>query len=92
MMTFEKMLKAIDKLGRDASYSVMDREISVTLNDFAGFDKSWREIFRKYDDKEAVESFEKMLKEECLSYDGDFYVEYIFDDFTVMVGYASFDI
>lgn len=91
-MTFEKMLKAIDKLGKDASCDVTDDEIHVTLNDFAGFDESWREIFRKYDDKEAVESFEKMLKEECLSYDGDFYVEYIFDDFVVILGCASFDI
>jgi hypothetical protein len=33
-----------------------------------------------------------MLESECVSQEGDFYVEYHFDGFIVEVGYASFDI
>lgn len=92
MMTFEMIMAAIEGLGDDVIYGVIDREIHVTLCDFEGFDDDWCEIMRDYDDEQAVEDFLQMLADECLSSDGDFYEYYEFDGFTVKLGYESFDI
>ena len=92
MMTFEKMIAAIEALGDDASYDVVDRTINVTLCDFDGFDDDWCEVMRNYDNEQAVEDFLKMLADECLSFNDDFYKDYEFGDFTVSLGYESFDI
>lgn len=92
MMTFEKMIAAIEALGDDALYDVVDRRIDVTLRDFDGFDDDWCEVMRDYDDEQAVENFLQMLDDECLSSSDDFYKDYEFDGFTVSLGYESFDI
>ena len=92
MMTFEKMIAAIEALGNDAFYDVVDEVINVTLNDFAGFDEDYCEIMRDYDNEQAVENFLQMLDDECLSSSDDFYKDYEFDGFTVSLGYESFDI
>ena len=92
MMTFEKMIAAIEALGDDALYDVVDRTINVTLRDFDGFDDDWCEIMRDYDNEQAVENFLKMLANECISFKDNFYKDYKFDGFTVSLGYASFDI
>ena len=91
-MTFEQMLATIQALGVDASYSVRDRRIEVTLQDFEGFDENWSEIMRDYDHPAEVAAFEEMLSDECIGCDGDFYITYWFKDFSVEVGYASYDI
>ena len=92
MMTFEKMIAAIEALDNDAFYDVVDKEINVTLNDFAGFDEDYCEIMRDYDNEQAVENFLKMLANECISFKDNFYKDYKFNGFTVSLGYASFDI
>ena len=92
MMTFEMMITAIEALGDDALYDVVDRRIDVTLRDFDGFDDDYCEAMRDYDDEQAVESFLQMLADECLSFSDDFYKDYEFDGFTVSLGYESFDI
>ena len=92
MMTFEMMIAAIEALGNDAYYDVVDDVINVTLNDFAGFDEDYCEIMRDYDNEQAVENFLKMLAKECISFKDKFYKDYKFDGFIVSLGYASFDI
>ena len=97
MMTLEQMEAALEALGNDVSYGVAEDEdgqvwVCVTLQDFEGFDENWREVMRRYDDPKAVERFLDMLESECVSQEGDFYVEYHFDGFSVEVGNASFDI
>ena len=92
MMTFEMMIAAIEALGNDAFYDVVDEEINITLNDFAGFDEDYCEIMRDYDNEQAVENFLKMLANECISFKDNFYKDYKFNGFTVNLGYASFDI
>lgn len=91
-MTREMMVTAIEALGADASYYEYDGILHVTLEDFEGFDDSWEEIDREYDDVDAVEAFEAMLDSEAVSVEGDFYVTYHFVGFDVCLGYASFDI
>lgn len=93
MMSREMMLAAIEALGADADlFDAEDYCLDVTLEDFEGFDDDWSEVFRDYDDPEAVERFEEMLEAECSSQEGDFYVVYHFEGFDVRLGYASFDI
>lgn len=92
-MTRQKMIAIIKALGADASlWERFDGTLDVTLQDFEGFDDDWEEIEREYDDEEAVNIFLKMLERECVSQEGDFYVTYHFDNFDVVIGYASFDI
>ena len=91
-MTYEKMIEMLEALGADALYSVIGTTIHVDLNDFEGFDEDWDEIMRDYDNPKAVEAFEEMLERECLSQEGDFYTTYHFDDFSVKLGYTSYDI
>lgn len=94
MMTLEMMIATVEALGQDASYywDEEENELSVTIDDFAGFDENWSEIMRDYNNPEAVTAFLKMLKTECNYIEDDFYVYYHFDDFKVTVGYSSFDI
>lgn len=94
MMTLEMMVAQIEALGQDASYwyDEEDRELHVTIDDFEGFDDDWSEVMREYDDEEAVDAFEDMLEAESVSSEGDFYRYYEFEDFSVCLGYSSFDI
>ena len=92
MMTYEKVLEMAEALGNDAIVFDFNHQISVDFNDFEGFDEHWSEIMRDYDDPDAVEAFEEMLRSEALSIDDDFYTTYHFDGFTVKVGYTSYDI
>lgn len=95
-MTKEMMMAQIEALGHDAFVDEYEEDgemvISVTLRDFEGFDDDWSEIMRDYDHPEQVEAFEEMLEEECIEEFGDLYGYYVFDGFTVELGYSSFDI
>lgn len=94
MMTYEQVLSMANALGNDAivfTYTSKD-EISVDFNDFEGFDDDWSEIMRDYDDADAVEAFEEMLREKALKIDDGFYTTYHFNGFVVKVGYTSYDI
>ncbi len=70
---------------------VRGTEYHITINDFEGFDEDWSEVERDYADEEMVEALEEFL--ECAERtEGDYYVTYYFEGFSVVVGYASFDI
>ena len=92
MMTREMMMEALEALGADVFYSVDEEGFDVILEDFDGFDDDWSEVFRDYDDEEAVDAFLEMLEAECSSQEGDFYVVYHFEGFDVKLGYASMDV
>jgi hypothetical protein len=93
-MTYEKMVAMLEALGQDVYYDYYEKnhKFDVTLYDFEGFDDDWDEIYRDYDDPEAVEHFLDVLEEESLSCEGDYYETYYFDGFSVQIGYSSFDI
>jgi hypothetical protein len=97
MMSLEKVVEMVEALGRDAYYDVYEDEdgveVSVGIRDFDGFDEDWDEVIRELDDEEAVDRFEKMLEQECVSHEGDEYVIYYhFEGFDVSVRYDSSDI
>lgn len=92
MKTYEQILTMAETLGDDACIHDCDDEIFVEFDDFAGFDEDWSEITRKFDDIDAVRAFRKMLAEEALEIDDDFYTTYYFDGLTVKTGYTSYSI
>jgi hypothetical protein len=97
-MTFEEMMSTIETtLEADASWWVEEGEeegtvIHLTLEDFAGFDENWNEVERELTAPEAVETFLAMLEAQCQLKVGDFYKDYCFEGFEIIVGYASYDI
>ena len=91
-MTKEMMLKVLEDLGNDISFEVTEEGFEVTVEDFLGFDENWSEVMRDLEDPKAVEKFEDMLEEKCLYITGDFYFTYHFEDFTVELGYSSYNI
>ena len=92
MMTYEMVMELLATADADLEVLALDGEISVTVQDFIGFDDSWREIDRELDDGDLVDFVQEQLEAMALSADGDFYRYYEFDGFTVVWGYASFDI
>ena len=66
-------------------------EFHITLNDFEGFDEDWNEVEREYADPEMVDALEELL-EQADEVEGDYYRAYRFEGFSVVVGYASYDI
>jgi hypothetical protein len=93
MITREMMINAIKDLNADATlWEEEDYCLEVTIEDFDGFDDDGSAVYRKYNDVEAVKSFLGMLEEECSSREDDYYIIYHFEDFDVMLGFASFDI
>ena len=92
-MTREMVMELLATAGADLDvYTRLNGDISVTVNDFEGFDDSWSEIERELDDEELVDSIFEQLEASAISVSGDYYRYYEFDGFTVCVGYASFDI
>lgn len=92
-MTKEQIIEVMDSLGEDVSYIDYGNTIDVTLEDFAGFDQEWDEVYRDYDNPEAVDDFLTMLEKDSRSYNNNgLYETYSFDGFDVILGCASFDI
>ena len=90
---FKTMLDKINACGNDVSmYTDEDKIVHLTIDDFAGFDEHWNEIFRKYDNPKAVKALTIWLLENCLSWEDDYYIIYHFNGFDVQLGYTSFDI
>ena len=93
MMTREMVLELLATAGDDLTVTVDSRgDISVTVEDFIGFDQDWNEVERELDDEDLVNAIEDKLSEACLSENGDLYHYIHFDGFSVCWGYASFDI
>ena len=91
-MTHMTMIDTLNNLGADVTYWESKNIIYVTINDFDGFDEEWNELDRDYDNEEAVNAFLEMLDRECVSHEGDFSMIYHFENFTVQVDYASWEI
>lgn len=66
-------------------------EYHITLEDFEGFDENWSEIMRDFNDEEMIDALFDLLHQ-ADEIEDDFYVRYHFADFSVVVGYASYDI
>ena len=91
-MIMKDITTQLDRILKDAEYSVCNNKISLTIYDFDGFDDDYCEIEREFEDAEAVEQVLEWLEENADYEEGDFYTYYHFGDIVVEVGYTSFDI
>lgn len=97
-MKNEKLIQFLEKVikcKKDVSlsyFSLNTVELDLTFNDFAYFDDDWNEVYRNYDNPQAVEELKDWLKENCIQCDNNSYTHYYFNDFIVITGYASYDI
>lgn len=90
----KELLEMLNKLEEtnDVDFYEIEDTLHVNFNDFEGFNEDWEEIDRDYENGELVNQVLDFLENNCKGQEGDFYKEYIFDDFNVIVGYSSFDI
>ena len=90
---FNEFNKLVDACGVDA---ILERHSDgtyvLTLEDFEGFDDDWNEVEREYVNEEAVDALLKWLEANCIERELNLYIHYVFPDFQLTLGYASFDI
>ena len=91
-MTIEKILAHLDRISADSWYKIKDNLIDVTIDDFDGFDKNWREIDREFVDEDTIDEVIEWFDENADYDDGEFYARYHFGDMLVCVHYTSEDI
>ena len=90
---FNEFKKMVDACGVDAILERhSDGEYHLTLEDFEGFDDDWNEVEREYENEEAVDALLDWLEAHCTGQDDNLYIHYVFSDFQLTFGYASFDI
>ena len=90
---FNEFKKMVDACGVDAILERhSDGTYGLTLEDFEGFDDDWNEIEREYENEEAVDALLDWLEAHCTRRDDNLYIHYVFSDFQLTFGYASFDI
>jgi hypothetical protein len=92
MMTLEMITTKLDTIVKDSWYEVDGNEITLTINDFEGFDDDWCEVDREFADEDAVEEVLVWLERNADRVEGDLYQSYFFGDIEVCVGATSFDI
>lgn len=86
------ILEKLNNLGNDVDFNEYNGVIEIDFNDFEGFDEDWNEVLRDYDNPSMVSELLDFLSNNCKEVIKDFYTTYIFNDFQVVVGYASYDI
>ena len=90
---FEMLVMVLDRLSDsgDCLFFVDGTEFDVTMCDFEGFDDEWEEVMRDYEDQEMVDAFFELL-DRADRVEGDYYRTYYFEDCSLELGYASYDI
>jgi hypothetical protein len=90
----DMIIRMLDAMPETASYEYdeEDKTLDITGEDFAGFDEDWSELDNENFDEKKWDEFIKFLKDNCKAMIDDYYAHYVFDDFYVTIGYASYDI
>lgn len=90
---FNEFNKLVRACGVDA---ILERHSDgtyvLTLEDFDGFDSNWNEVEREYENEEAVDALLKWLEANYTERKSNLYIHYLFPDFRLTLGYASFNI
>lgn len=90
-----RLREVVDTLNKvDDLYvlAVKEDEATFILNDFVGFDENWYEIHRKYREPQLVDELLDLLKPYMNKEESDLYEVYELPNFTIILGYTSFDI
>ena len=87
------MLYLLERCGADVDYYNNIENLEITFNDFGGFDEDFEEIYREYENPNAVEEIKQYLDNNAkLVSNYTCYKVYSLDNRTIIVGYASADI
>ena len=90
---FNEFNKLVRACGVDA---ILERHSDgtyvLTLADFEGFDDHRHDVERAYVNEEAVDALLEWLEVNCTERKSHLYIHYVFPDFRLTLGYASFDI
>ena len=86
------ILEKLNNLGNDVDFNEYNGVIEINFNDFEGFDEDWNEVLRDFNNPSMVSELLDFLSNNCEEVVNDFYTTYNFNDFQVIVGYASYDI
>lgn len=88
--TYTKVMNLLTSGGKDLSvFECDDNCISVIVNDFEGYDGAWNVKKRKLDNENLVSTIQETIKAAALFTVYGCHYHYVFDDFTVVWGYAS---
>lgn len=90
-MTILEMMTALEA-SHDLTVDQEGSYYDVTVEDFEGFSSDWDEIERKITQPDLLNAFIKALDAQASYTSGRLYTTYYFDDFTIKLGYASYDI
>ena len=91
-MTLNEFLGTLEE-SDDLYFYKRNNCYNVTINDYEGLDKNYNEIIRDIINYRMMEAFVKWLDKEAIHHDDEsLYEEYQFDGFSVIIGYASYDI
>ena len=89
---YNKLISLVDACGNDVDFYQESNKFYITFQDFLGFTDDWEEEMRDYDNPAEVAYLKNWLRHTCIKKEEDFYTTYFFKDFSVQVGYASYDI
>ncbi len=89
----KKLIDLLERCGADVDYYNNIENLEITFNDFKGFDEDFEEIYREYENPNAVEEVKQYLDNNAkLVSNYTCYKVYSLDNRTIIVGYASADI
>ena len=89
---YNKLISLIDACGNDVDFLQESNQLYITFQDFLGFTDDCEEEMRDYDNPAAVAYLENWLGNNCIKKEEDFYTIYFFKDFSVHVGYLSYNV
>lgn len=88
---FEMIMNRLESTGDATVITLDDGTVCVTLEDFAGFDANWNEVYRDFVDTEMMDALDELF-EQCEMKMDDIYDYVIIDGHRVHFSYASEDI
>lgn len=89
---FNTLMTLINACENDVDFFEEGKTIQLTICDLEGFDDDWNAVMRDYVNPDAVDALLDWLNANCIFKTYEFYTIYFFNDFTVQLGFSSFDI
>lgn len=89
---YNKLISLINACGNDVDFRQESNQFYITFQDFLGFTNDDKAEMRDYDNPSEVAYLENWLGNNCIKKEEDFYTIYFFKDFSVQVGYLSYNV
>lgn len=89
-MSIKTIIAQFNRISADSFYIITNNHITLTINDFVGFEEDWTETYRELADEDAVEEVFEWLEKNADYVDSNGC--YHFGEILVEIDYASSDI